>query len=74
LLIVEMRMIRWMCGYTRMNRISNGVIRDLVKVAPTKIRGDVRGLISPKVKEGGDDQTRVFRENLKVIGLTKNIT
>ena len=29
-----MRMIRWMCGYSRMDRISNGVIRDLVKVAP----------------------------------------
>jgi len=27
-------MIRWMCGYTRVVRISNGVIRDLVKVAP----------------------------------------
>ena len=30
----ELRMIRWMCGYTRVDRISNGVIRDLVKVAP----------------------------------------
>ena len=27
-------MIRWMCGYTRMDRISNGVIKNLVKVAP----------------------------------------
>ena len=27
-------MIRWICGYTRMEKISNGVIRDLVKVAP----------------------------------------
>ena len=26
-------MIRWMCGYTRMDRISNGVIIYLVKVA-----------------------------------------
>jgi len=25
-----------MCGYARMNRISNGVIRELVKVAPIK--------------------------------------
>ena len=31
-MIAEMRMIRWMCGYTRIDRISNGVIRDLVKV------------------------------------------
>jgi len=27
-------MIRWMCGYTRIDRIRNGVSRDLVKVAP----------------------------------------
>ena len=34
-------MIRWMCSYTRMDRIRNGVIRNLVKVAPTedKMRG-----------------------------------
>lgn len=32
-MVVKMRMIRWMCGYTRMDRISNDVIRDLVKVA-----------------------------------------
>ena len=34
LMVAEMRMIRWMCGHTRMDRIRNGVIRDLVKVAP----------------------------------------
>ena len=34
LTVVEMRMIRWMCGYTRIDRIRNRVIRDLVKVAP----------------------------------------
>ena len=27
-------MIRWMCPYTRLDKISNGVIRDLVKVVP----------------------------------------
>ena len=27
-------MIRWICGYMRMDKISNGVIRGLVKVAP----------------------------------------
>jgi len=27
-------MIRWMCVYTRIDRIRNGVIRNLVKVAP----------------------------------------
>jgi len=34
LMVAEMRMLRWMCVYTRINRIRNGVIRDLVKVAP----------------------------------------
>ena len=33
-MVAEMRMIRWMCGYTRIDRIRNGVIRDVVKVAP----------------------------------------
>ena len=27
-------MIRWMCGYSRIDKIRNGVIRNLVKVAP----------------------------------------
>ena len=34
LMVSEMRMIRWMCGYMRMDRIRNEVIRDLVNVAP----------------------------------------
>jgi len=38
LMVAETRMIRWMCGYTRIDRIRNGVIRDLVQVAPMKIR------------------------------------
>jgi len=43
LMVAEMRMIRWMCGYTRMDIISNGVIRDLVKVAPIEDKlGEVR--------------------------------
>ena len=33
-MVAEMRLIRWMCGYMRMDRISNGSIKDLVKVVP----------------------------------------
>ena len=33
-MVAEMRMIRWKCGYTRMDRIRNEVIRDLAKMAP----------------------------------------
>ena len=36
LMVVEMRMVRWMCGFTRMDRVRNGVIRDLAKVTPIK--------------------------------------
>jgi len=34
LMVAQMRMIRWMCGFTRLDRIRNGVIRSLVEVAP----------------------------------------
>jgi len=34
LMVAEMRMIRWMRGFTRIDRIRNWVIRDLAKVAP----------------------------------------
>ncbi|XP_070031733.1 uncharacterized protein [Nicotiana tomentosiformis] len=32
--VVEMRMLRWICGHTRLDRIRNEVIRDKVCVAP----------------------------------------
>jgi len=34
LMVAEMRMIRWMCGYTRLDRIRNVVIGERVGVAP----------------------------------------
>ena len=37
-MVAEMRMIRWICDFTRVDRIRNGVIRDLAKVAPSKVR------------------------------------
>jgi len=33
-MVVEIRMIRWMSGSTRIDRIRNRVIRDIDKVAP----------------------------------------
>jgi len=33
-MVAEMRMVRWMCGFTRMDRVRNCEIRDLAKVAP----------------------------------------
>jgi len=34
LMVTEMRMIRWMCSYTRLDRVRNAVIREKVGVAP----------------------------------------
>jgi len=34
MMVAEMRMIRWMCGYTRRDKVRNEVIRDKVGVAP----------------------------------------
>ena len=33
-MVAEIRMIRWMCGYTRLDRIRNVVIRERVRVTP----------------------------------------
>ncbi|XP_070018117.1 uncharacterized protein [Nicotiana sylvestris] len=32
--VAKMRMLRWMCGHTRLDRIRNKVIRDKVGVSP----------------------------------------
>nr|XP_009593913.1 uncharacterized protein LOC104090513 isoform X1 [Nicotiana tomentosiformis] len=34
--VVEMRMLRWMCGHTRLDKIRNEVIRDKVGLAPVE--------------------------------------
>ena len=33
-----MRMIHWMCGHTRLDRITNVMIRNKVRVKPKRIR------------------------------------
>jgi len=33
-MVAEMRMIWWMCGYTRLDRLQNVVINEKVGVAP----------------------------------------
>ena len=34
--VAEMRMLRWMCDYTRKDRIRNDIIREKIGVAPIK--------------------------------------
>ncbi|XP_019261739.1 PREDICTED: uncharacterized protein LOC109239608 [Nicotiana attenuata] len=34
--VAEMRMLRWMCGHTRLDKIRNKVIREKVRVAPVE--------------------------------------
>ena len=34
LMVAEMRMIRWMCGFMRLDRIRNGVIRNKLRWPP----------------------------------------
>jgi len=34
MMVAKVRMIRWMCNYTRMDKIRNEVIREKVRVAP----------------------------------------
>jgi len=95
--VAEIRMIRWMYGYTRMDRIRNEVIRDLVKVAPiedkmreTRLRwfGHVKRrsvdapvrscerINTPAGRRGRGQPKKsldeVIRDDLKVVGLTKN--
>ena len=42
-MVAEMRMIRWMCGYTRTDRIRNEGIREIFKVVPIEDKmGDTR--------------------------------
>ena len=59
LMVAEMRVIRWMCGYTRLDRIRNVVIRERVGVAPledelreTRLRcfGHVKRSVSASVR------------------------
>jgi len=58
-MVAEMRMIWWMCGYTRLDRIRNMVIRERVGVAPledklreTRLRwfGHVKRSVSAPVR------------------------
>ena len=35
-MVAKMRMIRWMCGYIKLDRMGNVVLKEKAKVAPTE--------------------------------------
>jgi len=37
-MVTEMRMIQWMCGYARLDRIKNVMIRERVRVARLELK------------------------------------
>ena len=70
LMVVEMRMIRRMCGFTRVERIRNGVIRDFAK--RRSVNAPVRRCEMIDIPEGKRGMGRpnksldeVIREDLK---------
>jgi len=81
LMVAKMRMIQWMCGYNRFDRIRNVEIREKVGVAPIKdkmretrlrrcisapVRG-VRRLPLRSIGEREDDRRLVGNRSLDVI-------
>ncbi|KAJ1699237.1 hypothetical protein LUZ63_007749 [Rhynchospora breviuscula] len=51
--VAEMRMLRWICGHTRRDRIKNDDIRDMVGVAPIEEK-----LIQHRLRWFGHTQRR----------------
>ena len=68
LMVAEMRMIQWMCDYTRLDRLRNVVIREKVGVAPIeeKLRNTtLRWFEHVKRKSVGAPLRRCEEINLK---------
>ncbi|KAG5618327.1 hypothetical protein H5410_018151 [Solanum commersonii] len=75
--VAEMRMLRWMCGHTRSDKIRNEVIREEVGVASVVDKGD---LVSAQVRrcEGlvveGSGGVEVIRQDLAQLRITEDMT
>ena len=75
-MIVEIKMIRWVCRYMRLNRIRNEMVREKVGVSPIedKIRETRLKWFGCIKRRSENVLVRRIRNDSKLIGLKKDIT
>ena len=78
LIVAEMRMIRWTCGYTRVDTIRNKVITDTVKIAPIEdkmreTRLELFGHVMRRSQKGDARGLTFLKVDFKVVEFTDDM-